>query len=186
MNKFAELRQDVAFFNQSGIGILNRGRFAVIDGQPCPERNSLGLITLGNDGAIIRVRVPREAVSVLGGYTPAEGHGDRLYVGEFSGGDYRVTVIDLDAAGHALGNPRPLAITHRHGSAIGWGYDGDGPADLALSLIRDCLPEEAGTADACYFEFAREFVQRQPERGRWSTTATDLRRRIANLRSRAA
>lgn len=191
MNIFGELRHDVAFFNATGIGVLHSGRIGVIDGEPCPERNSVGVIAIGNEGGVVRLRVPRESITILGGFNPTEGAGDRLYVGEYSGGDHRVTVFDIDAQGNTCGEPRQLTIAHRHSVSIGWGYIGDGPADLALALIRDAFREDytldgIGIAETCYMEFSREFVQRQPERSRWSTTASDLRRRIVAMRQEAA
>lgn len=137
MNVFAEVKEEVAYFNATGIGVLHAGRIGVISGEVCPERNSVGLTAIGQAGQAVRVRVPLESLSVLGGFDP-DGSTDRLYVGEFSGGDYRVTVFDLDATGNVIGDPRALDPVHRHGAALAWGYDGDGPADLALSLLRDC------------------------------------------------
>lgn len=193
MKTFAEIKHDVAYFGSTGIGILHTGRIAVLHGEACPERRSVGVIAIGQCGKPVMVRVPLESISVLGGYTPEEQSPDRLYVGEYSGGDYRVTVFRLDGSGDAVGEPYALHNPHRHGCGLGWGYDGDGPADLALALLLDATTalgtDEAARralVEAHYMTFRRDFVERQPERDRWSTTGSDLLKRLNTIVKDAA
>lgn len=185
MKTFAEFKQDVAFVNSSGVGMIHAGRIAVLQGSPCPLRRSVAVVAIGHQGSPVWLRVPLEAVSVLGSYEPADQAPDRLYVGEYSGGDCRVSVFTLDGGGDVVAEPYALANPHRHASCYAWGYDGDGPADLALGLLRDAVTAldtdcdaRSAIVEAHYIEFMRVFVQIQPERGRWSTTGSDLLRRL--------
>ena len=68
---------------------------------------------------------------------------------KYRNGYYRVTV-----------NGAPLRHVCRHSpDGFEWGYGGSGPADLARSILIDCLGEER--ADRLYQDFKSKFVDRK-------------------------
>lgn len=73
-------------------------------------------------------------------------------------GQYRVTV-----------NGAPLRHVCRHSpDGFEWGYGGSGPADLALSILTDCLGKDR--ADSLYQDFKFAFVARFQYEG-WRITS---------------
>lgn len=194
MKTFLELRQDVYYMGRQGMGVLPVGRIAVLDGAYDREARSFPVITVGRGGDVIKVRVPRESATILGECRAKTlAPTDVIYVGEHSAGEYHVTGWPVDKHGNLCGQPYVVIAPQRHSlGGMAWGYEGDGPADLALALLRDMVgaidaDEESREAlvEAYYRDFRDAFVSRQPERGRWSTTRTDLLQRLRGLVNRA-
>lgn len=187
MNTFVQLKEDVAYMNSTGMGVLPQGRIGVLAAPLQRHARSLSVMTIGQGGTVVRLSMPRESAKVLGQCkAPKLAPVDKLYVGEFSGGEHRVTVFPLDKTGELSGQPYALQPPSRHSvGAFDWGYDGDGPADLALALLRDALgmiktddAARTAMAEEYYPAFRKAFVERQPAFQRWSTTGSDILSRL--------
>lgn len=69
-----------------------------------------------------------------------------------------------------------LPHVRRHSESFEWGYGGSGPADLALSLLTDCVGPEM--AQQLYGNFKWEVVAGLPEAG-WKITENAIRSWVA-------
>ncbi len=84
----------------------------------------------------------------------------KVYEGNRAG-RYRVTV-----------NGAPLRHVCRHSpDGFEWGYGGSGPADLARSILIDCLGQDR--ADRLYQDFKWSFVSRFQFKG-WKITSEQI------------
>lgn len=62
---------------------------------------------------------------------------EKIYLGRLGGADAQ-TVIVLEGA-----SSRPLKHIQYHSQDFAWGYNGSGPADLALAILADHFDEPA-------------------------------------------
>lgn len=60
-----------------------------------------------------------------------------------------------------------------------WGYQGSGPAQLALALLYDAL-RDSQFALSFYQAFKREYVSRWPVNGNWKITQRDILQWVSN------
>lgn len=84
--------------------------------------------------------------------------------------------------GDGLLDPKySLAVWNHSPSGFAWGYEGSGPAQLALAL----LLEETGREEAVKFhqDFKRDVVARMPE-GRWYLTSEAIQKWLAERRGK--
>jgi len=72
------------------------------------------------------------------------------------------SAVDVTVDGRPL-NPR-LDLWNHSPSGFEWGYDGSGPAQLALALLADCLGNDE-LAMQWHHEFKSELVVGLPYRG---------------------
>ena len=88
-------------------------------------------------------------------------------------GECVVTVIGF--SGKSLGK-LPLCLNIRKHSPTGfeWGYDGSGPAQLALAMCVAVLGKEIGSQPRVYQEFKRRVVNKLDHDG-WEYLAEDVR-----------
>lgn len=93
----------------------------------------------------------------------------RLYEGRREAGRCRVTV-----------DGQPLDPRHdlrRFADEFEWGYDGNGPRQLALALLADHYGrDEAAVLDSV--RLTRALIETLPEEG-WSLTGADIERSLA-------
>ena len=70
--------------------------------------------------------------------------------------------------GHSL----PLRLDLRDHSPTGfeWGYEGSGPAQLALALIAHCINDDV--AEECYQDFKQKVIAALPDE--WSMTPEQI------------
>jgi hypothetical protein len=57
--------------------------------------------------------------------------------------------------------PRSLAVRSHSASGFAWGYPGSGPAQLALAILLELLPQEE--AERLYQDFMQEILAVLPE-----------------------
>lgn len=111
-----------------------------------------------------------------------EGQMDVWYSGRRAGGeDDGVTVlVELRKKDGALATRRPLSprLDLRKHSPTGfeWGYEGSGPAQLALAILADALGD--GLAVAFYQDFKAKVVAGL-KHGAWELSAFQVRRFVA-------
>lgn len=60
----------------------------------------------------------------------------------------------------------PLKHVERHSqTGCDWGYEGNGPADLALSILTDATWGDQEACEALYQDFKREVISNLPQDG---------------------
>jgi hypothetical protein len=96
-------------------------------------------------------------------------------------GNWRCTV--------AQGNSRkPLAprydLRNHSPDGFAWGYNGSGPAQLALALCAHVLDSDSD-ALRVYMQFKSRWLARLPSDGDWSRTKSELRAMMQQLLERA-
>jgi hypothetical protein len=87
----------------------------------------------------------------------------KAYAGERVRGRAVVTVHILSSAG-VTSYPLPHLVRHSP-DGFNWGYAGSGPADLARSLLVDCLG--SAPAPRLYQAFKRRYISRLKEDAAW-------------------
>ncbi len=82
----------------------------------------------------------------------------KTYVGKFENGEYRVVIEDDDGTGRVNYQELPLRLDLINKSPTGfsWGYNGSGPAQLALALLADATSDKE--AIEMYQSFKNYFV----------------------------
>ena len=88
-------------------------------------------------------------------------------------------VADVTVNGIPL-NPR-LDLWNHSPTGFEWGYDGSGPAQLALALLADHLDDD-DEAVQLHQEFKREVVAKFDRRG-WTLTGEQMRQAVNALRA---
>ena len=105
---------------------------------------------------------------------------DRTYHGlRDPGGICHVTMA---AASTILGCPLPprLDLLNKSPMGFGWGYDGSGPAQLALALCADALGNDAA-ALRLFQLFKFHVVSRLPRDEPWMLTAAEVRQQCRDF-----
>ena len=105
----------------------------------------------------------------------------KTYVGKFENGEYRVVIEDDDGTGRVNYQELPLRLDLANKSPTGfsWGYNGSGPAQLALALLADALGEKE--ALEIYQDFKRDFVAVLP--AEWYAPEEEIRDVANRLKS---
>lgn len=97
---------------------------------------------------------------------------EKRYVGRIGAGVRYVGVIEADD------KPRDLALRREiidHSLEFNWGYQGSGPAQLALAILMDALgPSQRRRAVALHQEFKRAFVARWDGVHGWDISAREV------------
>lgn len=89
-----------------------------------------------------------------------------------SGGSVEVFVIEHIPGGDGLQRQGRLEHRLRHSpDGFEWGYHGSGPADLAFSILWDCLDQEL--ADLWYMDFKWDVVSKF-DQAEWSITSQQI------------
>ena len=98
----------------------------------------------------------------------------KTYIGiprrESGSGQPVVTVCDGQ---RCQGLPLRLDLLNHSPTGFGWGYDGSGPAQLALALLADALADD-DRAVRLHQEFKFKVVACWPEGERWWITAEQI------------
>ena len=105
---------------------------------------------------------------------------DRVYHGlRGPDGTCHVIVVSVDAI---LGRPLPLRLDLLNKSPTGfeWGYEGSGPAQLALALCADASGDDAAALRVFHL-FKSHVVSRLPRDEPWTLTLADVRRHCRDL-----
>lgn len=93
------------------------------------------------------------------------------YVGTTTGNmDWSVTVEDGETIN--LLNPRTDLVNHSP-DGFAWGYEGSGPAQLALALLADATGDDV-LAMTHYQTFKRRFVASLDKDSGWSATSEQI------------
>jgi hypothetical protein len=97
----------------------------------------------------------------------------KTYVGKFENGNYRVVIEDDDGTGRINYQELPLRLDLINKSPTGfsWGYNGSGPAQLALALLADAIGDEE--ALKIYQSFKNYYVVVLPSE--WYAPAEEIR-----------
>lgn len=90
-------------------------------------------------------------------------------------GDYDKAIILVN--GDRLTPEASLAVRNHSPGGFAWGYEGSGPAQLALAILLEAGidPEEA---QRCHQDFKREFIAPLPQEKGWSFEV-DVQRWVA-------
>ena len=83
---------------------------------------------------------------------------------------------------------RPHKSISFHSPEFAWGYDGNGPAQLALSMLVDHLGGESvpgvrAKAEKLYQQFKAECIQKLPGRDGWTITSDEIERWISETQA---
>jgi hypothetical protein len=105
----------------------------------------------------------------------------KVYEGErYPSGDTEVTV-----------NGQPLRHVDYHSQDLDWGYNGSGPAEVALSILADYFGEDQVTGDTlraaglatpapkCWHyhqDFKRDLISGLPSQGKWRINSDTISR----------
>ncbi|MGH7866172.1 MAG: DUF6166 domain-containing protein [Candidatus Dormibacteraceae bacterium] len=89
------------------------------------------------------------------------------------------SAVDVTVDGRHL-NPR-LDLWNHSPTGFEWGYNGSGPAQLAIALLADCLGDDEA-ALRWYQDYKGEIVVCLPHRG-WALTEEEIQRAVASLRA---
>ena len=101
-----------------------------------------------------------------------------LYVGTVVGGNCIVTTV----TGHGTDAlPLRLDVARHSPTGFAWGYNGSGPAQLALALLCEVTTPEIALQH--YQEFKRLFIARLPANGQWSLNRVALLAILEMVRS---
>lgn len=79
-------------------------------------------------------------------------------------GDYDKAIILVN--GNRLTPEASLAVRNHSPGGFSWGYEGSGPAQLALAILLEA-GIDAVDAQRCHQEFKREFIARLPQDSGW-------------------
>ena len=101
----------------------------------------------------------------------------KRYVGTREG---HATEVRVD--GHRL-NPR-LDLWNHSPTGLEWGYDGSGPAQLALALLADHLGND-DAAVSLHQDFKSQVVASLPYHG-WTLTSEEIHNILAGLKAPAS
>lgn len=74
-----------------------------------------------------------------------------------------------------------LKLRNHSPTGFSWGYEGSGPAQLALALLYD-VTGDPELAKGYYQDFKRAFVARWPMDGTWEISAAAIRQWLEELR----
>src|SRR4051812_14472358 len=87
-----------------------------------------------------------------------------------------VSVVRFDSAEIIVKiDPRvSLAIRNHSPTGFNWGYEGSGPAQLALALLLDFLEADGTAAVECYQEFKRSIVASW-QKDDWTISGAEIR-----------
>jgi len=100
-----------------------------------------------------------------------------IYQGSRQGGNVSVTK-----------NGRPLQprqdLQNHSPTGFEWGYEGSGPAQLALALLADYLRDDESALDL-HQEFKRVIVANLP-RSCWTLNSREMERAVTALRAQAS
>ena len=78
-----------------------------------------------------------------------------------------------EPAGKVTVDGEPLKHICRHSpDGFNWGYGGSGPADLALSILTDCIGEKE--AKIYYQRYKNEVIAGLPMEGTWEITEAEI------------
>jgi hypothetical protein len=89
--------------------------------------------------------------------------------------------VVVSEAGHPDRELDPALRCRRHSpTGLEWGYEGSGPAQLALALCLDALGDEDEALDI-YQAFKRRVVSRLPHEG-WTLTQEQVAAAVARIR----
>jgi hypothetical protein len=99
------------------------------------------------------------------GHMPAEGNA----------AGPRLVFVDLASAenNRVLMPARSQKIRNHSPDGFAWGYEGSGPAQLALAILADFTNDET-LAARLYQEFKRHFIARLPVDGEWILTGEQI------------
>lgn len=97
----------------------------------------------------------------------------RSFRGVREDGKANVYIIADDGGNLGLLNPH-LDIREHSPSGFDWGYEGSGPAQLALAMCVTALGHPNGSSPDLYQEFKRKVVARFEESG-WEYLMEDVR-----------
>jgi len=105
----------------------------------------------------------------------------KTYVGQFENGEYQVIIEDDDGTGRINYQELPLRLDLINKSPTGfsWGYNGSGPAQLALALLADATGDEE--ALEMYQSFKSYFVAVLP--AEWYAPEEEIREMAQYLKS---
>lgn len=92
--------------------------------------------------------------------------------------DNIVLVVTSDHACRPL-RPR-LDIENHSPTGFSWGYEGSGPAQLALAILADALKDDA-LAARLHQPFKRLVVSRWPQGGMWNIEADEVKRIVGEI-----
>lgn len=106
----------------------------------------------------------------------------RTYTGRLVNNEPIVTYLDGVSPAESNPNapvildPGPSQALRNHSpDGFAWGYQGSGPAQLALALLLDATGGDTAAAGANYQEFKRAFVGNWSRLGPWVMTAEEIR-----------
>lgn len=112
---------------------------------------------------------------------PANAGDDRIYHGfcDDAEGECQVVVI---MPGAVIGHPLPLRLDLANKSPTGfaWGYNGSGPAQLALALCADALADDEA-ALSLFQDFKARVVGRLDQDAPWTLSAGEVRRHCREM-----
>jgi hypothetical protein len=110
----------------------------------------------------------------------------KIYTGLIEDGEPRLLVhtLPLRAPIERVLNPRYDLANHSP-AGYAWGYDGSGPAQLALALLADVLHDDA-RALHLHQLFKESFVERLPQGLPWCLSDTALIVIVSHLWTRMA
>jgi hypothetical protein len=105
----------------------------------------------------------------------------RLYLAARTEWGAAVLVRDGEDDPRALPSRRDL---HDHSpTGFEWGYEGSGPAQLALAILADCTKDDAYALEK-HQDFKRWVVARMPKEG-WVISAADVMRALTEMQREA-
>jgi len=70
--------------------------------------------------------------------------------------------------------PTRLDLRNHSPTGFGWGYGGSGPAQLALALLTDLIPDEPAKVQQAYQALKWEVVARLAQNAPWTLSEEDL------------
>ena len=106
----------------------------------------------------------------------------KTYEGKFENGNYRVVIEDDDGTGRINYRELPLRLdlVNKSPTGFSWGYNGSGPAQLALALLADVIGDEE--ALKMYQSFKSYFVAVLP--AEWYAPEEDIKEMVHSLKER--
>lgn len=94
-------------------------------------------------------------------------------------------VIRVDEGGSVSPLDPRTDLRNHSPSGFAWGYNGSGPAQLALAVLADCLQDD-GRASRLYQPFKEDVIAHLDQGAEWTMTREAVREAVAKLEAQDA